>query len=212
MTIVALPQSSNTLQQLSFSSPFISSISTFLSHTDLSIRQCGMLVAEVVAERCRQKLDFGGWDGTGEHVEWLRVMRRWVNDWSREAFDVSESIDVPVASGVDQEDSLNTEAVTVPEAVVDSDDESLTGYSPSDGSSRPPSPTPSELEEMEKDPTLRVGRSKPIPRPVYLAQLVSLLRKSSGDEKDTIEIIEVILNSAELLIRRKKGFGYELGL
>ncbi|KAG1859114.1 hypothetical protein C8R48DRAFT_674099 [Suillus tomentosus] len=43
------------------------------------------------------------------------------------------------------------------------------GYA-SPTSSRSVSPTPSELDEMKKDPILRVGVKK-IPRPVYLAQL-----------------------------------------
>ncbi|GJJ13190.1 hypothetical protein Clacol_007441 [Clathrus columnatus] len=213
MTLAAIPRSSNVATQLSLSSSFISSISTFLSHSDISIRQCGMLVAEIVAERCNQKLNFDGWDGSGEHLEWVQSLRKWTNDWGRSAFDSEESkadisISKEIAVHPEGTSDLGTEAL--PGGMVDSDDDSLSGYSSSHRSSRPPSPTPSELDEMEKDPTLRVGQSKPIPKPVYLAQLVSLFRKSNNEEKDTADIIEVILSSAELLIRRKKGFGYEL--
>lgn len=195
-------------QRLSLSPPFISSITTFLSHQQLAIRQCGMLAAEMVAERCNQNLNFGGWDGDSEHLEWIRFIRGSKNDWIRSTPEPTEDAS-PLLSA--EEDTLDTRNIVIPKVITDSDDDSLSGYSSSHGSSRPPSPTMSDFEEMEKDPTLRVGRSKPIPKPVYLAQLVSLFRKTSTDDKDTAETIEVILNSAELLIRRKKGFGYELG-
>ncbi|OBZ75699.1 DNA replication checkpoint protein tel2 [Grifola frondosa] len=93
----------------------------------------------------------------------------------------------------------------------DSDD-SLTGYA-SPSSSRSASPTPSELEEIERDPTLRVGIKK-VPRPVYLAQLGEMVRSTSGlkggDEDMEARKIEVALEVAEELIRRKSGYGTEL--
>jgi telomere length regulation protein len=94
----------------------------------------------------------------------------------------------------------------------DSDD-SLTGYA-SPPSSRTPSPTPSELAEIERDPTLRVGRAK-ISRPVYLAQLGEMIRGTSGlktdQENQEAEKIEIALDVAEELIRRRRGYGTELG-
>jgi hypothetical protein len=78
-----------------------------------------------------------------------------------------------------------------------------------------PSPTPSELAEIERDPTLRVGRTK-IPRPVYLAQLGEMIRGTSGlktdQENQEAEKIEIALDVAEELIRRRRGYGTELGM
>jgi telomere length regulation protein len=92
----------------------------------------------------------------------------------------------------------------------DSDD-SLTGYA-SQSSSR--SPSPSELAEIERDPTLRVGRTKVSP-PVYLAQLGEMIRGPSGlktdQENQEAERIEIALDVAEELIRRRRGYGTELG-
>jgi telomere length regulation protein len=96
----------------------------------------------------------------------------------------------------------------------DSDDESLQGYASEENSDRAPSPTPSELEEIEKDPTLNVGVKK-IPKPVYLAQLGELVRSTSAGlksaENDEPDKIEMALNCGEDLIRRKRNFGMELG-
>jgi telomere length regulation protein len=95
----------------------------------------------------------------------------------------------------------------------DSDD-SLTGYA-SPTSSRSASPTPSELEEIEQDPTLRVGIKK-IPRPVYLAQLGELVRSTSGvqnnDNNQEADKIEMALDCGEELIRKKQYYGVELGM
>lgn len=96
----------------------------------------------------------------------------------------------------------------------DSDDDSVQGYSSEEDSDRAPSPTPSELEEIEKDPTLNVGVKK-IPKPVYLAQLGQLVRSTNvglkSAENDEPDKIEMALNCGEELIRRKRNFGMELG-
>jgi telomere length regulation protein len=68
--------------------------------------------------------------------------------------------------------------------------------------------------EMEKDPTLNIAMKK-VPRPVYLAQLGDLLRgggsKTGPDDPHEADRIEMALNCAEELVRRKKGYGSELG-
>lgn len=107
----------------------------------------------------------------------------------------------------------------------------------SPSSSRSPSPTPSLLKQYETDPTLFVGSSankgKKGKAPVYLLDLVSILRDPGpssnasgnsigvsgrgGDEgkenvSDYVDRLEVALSGAEGLIRRKVGFGSELGM
>ena len=90
----------------------------------------------------------------------------------------------------------------------------MTGYASEPASSRSASPTPSELEEIEKDPTLRVGKIT-IHRPVYLAQLGEMIRPVGGvrpeDDQQEPRRIEVALDVAEDLIRRKRAYGTELG-
>lgn len=97
----------------------------------------------------------------------------------------------------------------------DSDDDSLVGYDSDRSSSRVPSPTPSELEEIEKDPTLRTGgglkQGKKIVRPVYLASLGELLRPSAAEGDEEVRKVEMALTHGEELIRRKRDFGTELG-
>ncbi|OJA10977.1 hypothetical protein AZE42_06405, partial [Rhizopogon vesiculosus] len=94
----------------------------------------------------------------------------------------------------------------------DSDD-SLTGYA-SPTSSRSAPPTPSELEDLQNEPTLRVGAKKNS-RPVYLVQLGELVWSSGkvkyGEENLEADKIEMAINVAEKLIRKNKDYGTELG-
>ena len=84
--------------------------------------------------------------------------------------------------------------------------EGYTNQSPS--SSRSPSPTPSYLEEVAADPSLALDstQKKKIARPVYIQQLVSLLK-----ERDKPDHLEMGLKWGESLIRAKRSFGRELG-
>ncbi len=220
-TISYLPASSSTLRELAVSVPFIRSISTYIGHLDPSVRRCGMLVAEELARRTGKELDFKDWDGDDGGKPWARSVRQLLGgkDTDAEMPDDDERHELAV------EEILEEDAFEPPSKPVqtsgpfcatsrdyDSDD-SLTGYA-SPPSSRSPSPTPSELAEIEKDPTLRVGRTK-ISRPVYLAQLGEMIRGPSGlktdQENQEAERIEVALDVAEELIRRKRGYGTELG-
>lgn len=88
----------------------------------------------------------------------------------------------------------------------DSDDESLSGYSSSGDSSRSPSPTPSYLDEIANDPMANTSMRAKIQRPVYIIQLIELLRAREEPDK-----LEVGLKWGESLIRRKRHFGKELG-
>src|SRR5258708_33286915 len=131
-----------------------------------------MLVAEEVAHRNGQKLDFKDWDGDDGGKEWARSVRVLIagKDADSEVVDQSEVGDLPAVEELAAGDLLVDNvvepvgrSVMIPaQGEYDSDD-SLTGYQ-SPSSSRSPSPTPSELDEIEKDPTLRVHQKK-ISRP-----------------------------------------------
>ncbi|WWC64545.1 uncharacterized protein I303_107155 [Kwoniella dejecticola CBS 10117] len=87
-------------------------------------------------------------------------------------------------------------------------DDPMEGYdSPSPASSRSPSPTPSYLDEVAADPSLALDatQKKKVHRPVYIPQLVALLK-----ERDKPESIEMGLKWGESLIRAKREFGTEL--
>lgn len=204
------------------------SISTYISHMDGSVRRCGMLVAEEVARASGKTLDFGGWDGNGESREWFRQLRDLVEKKDADANmeEVSEVAPtktqpaevLPAATTLGASDNEKRaqpakQTASVAQSGYDSDD-SLTGYISSPSSSRSPSPTPSELAEIEKDPTLNVGQPK-IVRPVYLAQLGEMIRPTTGVRSDVeqgeVERQEMALNVGEELIRRKRAYGTELG-
>ncbi|KAI0781189.1 telomeric DNA binding protein [Trametes elegans] len=205
--------------ELALSPPFIQSISVYISHLDPSVRRCGMLVAEEVARTAGKALDFGDWEGDEQSKDWCGQLRELlamcdadVDPPTDSQFDnLADSDDEPTPAELAASFTKTTTTVDAEPDGYDSDD-SLTGYA-SPASSRSASPTPSELEEIERDPTLRVGVKK-VPRPVYLAQLGEMIRPTSGlqsgDEQLTATKIEVALQVAEELIRRKSGFGSEL--
>ena len=166
-----------------------------------------MLVAEEVAHAANKKLNFGDWDGEQDDKIWCRKIRCLL-----QGIDTSAEIEMDDSDDDDEEDedaglkksssSTSERPTHVPpfETISDSDDESLSGYASSAASARSPSPTPSELDEIEKDPTLRVGQTK-VSRPVYLAQLGEMIRPTSGLKENNAEgevtRIEVALNAAE---------------
>lgn len=213
--------SSTAVASLAFSPAFIKSISTYITHLDPSVRRCGMLVAEEVARVSGKKLDFGDWDGDNHGKVWCRSVRKLMDsrdadfeltdDSDDEADDPEPDVNVEEPPASDEEAGRVTPSLK--QEGYDSDD-SLTGYVSSPSSSRSPSPTPSELEEIEKDPTLRVTQKK-IPRPVYLAQLGEMIRpttvKKGEEEEIQAQTIEIALDTAEELIRRKRNYGTELG-
>jgi telomere length regulation protein len=195
-----------------------------------------MLAAEIIAQRVDKKLNFGDWDGDDMGKPWARKIRLLIA-----ARDVDGDIGIEddaeeerahlidEAEAVGETEEISTEGASYHtknrmaaklktvslnvKAGYDSDD-SLTGYT-SPSSSRSVSPTPSELEEFEQDPTVRVGIKK-IPRPVYLAQLGELVRSTSGvkssDDNQEVDKIEMALSCGEELIRKKQDYGVELGM
>lgn len=193
-----------------------------------------MLVAEVVAHLSGKKLDFGGWEGDSSIFIWAGAMRELIkkrdidvdsgvleremplNTTKHEILKRGSSPPIEVATQGAKENPtmLHRVAFAPVNAGYDSDD-SLIGYAASPASSRSASPTPSELDAIEKDPTLNVGVKK-VPRPVYLAQLGSLLRRtgdpSMEDGPHEADKIEMAINVAEELIRKKAGYGTELGM
>jgi telomere length regulation protein len=213
--------SSSALRELATSAPFIRSITTYIGHLDPSIRRCGMLVAEEVARRTGKELDFKDWDGDDGGKPWARSVRQLLGEKDANAEiqgeDEGPELTIEDTAEVDDfepasEPPRPSRPTVAPDDGHDSDD-SLTGYA-SQPSSRSPSPTPSELADIEKDPTLRVGHTK-VSRPVYLAQLGEMIRGTSGlktdQENQEAEKIEIALDVAEELIRRKRGYGTELG-
>ncbi|KAG1891495.1 telomere length regulation protein-domain-containing protein [Suillus subluteus] len=217
------PGQSECVVSTALSPSFVTAVGQYISHLDNNIRRCGMLAAEVVATRAGKNLDFGDWDGDADGKPWARDLRAlcsardvdfdpYTGDELEPATEESTPTEEIITAGV--LDGAKISALKLTEASVatgyDSDD-SLTGYA-SPISSRSASPTPSELDEMEKDPTLRVGVKK-IPRPVYLAQLGEMVRNARvkpGEESQEADKIEMALNVAEELIRKKRDYGTEL--
>ncbi|KAF5391465.1 hypothetical protein D9757_002038 [Collybiopsis confluens] len=174
-----------------------------------------LAVAEVAAQRAGKSLDFKNWNGDDSGKPWARAFRMLILNRDLDA-DLSlidqqlpslESKPLPTGESVEPSKltlSLNATGY-------DSDD-SVTGYL-SDSSSHSNSPTPSELSQIEQDPSLNVGRKK-MTRPIYLAQLGAMIRSIGGMAKDDAaeeaDRIEVALNCAEALIRKKKNYGTEL--
>jgi telomere length regulation protein len=181
-----------------------------------------MLTAEVIADLCNKKLNFDDWDGDDSEKPWCRDLRQLLK---------ARDVDANVNFLDNEEGSVIVEEISTPLPTTftsvgegqratfvpkpggyDSDD-SMIGYA-SPPSSRSGSPSPSELAEIEKDPTLNVGIKK-VPRPVYLAQLGDLFRGSgpnvNANDPHDADKIEMALNTAEELIRKKRGYGTELG-
>ena len=184
-----------------------------------------MLVAEEVAALAGKKLDFGDWEGEDTDRSWARSLRSLIKERDIDAGDtqtlfeeeqestIRETSDSakPIFSGPASPKNA-IRAGNAPEP--DSDDDFLQGYASEENSDRAPSPTPSELEEIERDPTLNVGAKK-VPKPIYLTQLGELVRSTGAGlksaENDEPDKIEMALNCGEELIRRKRNFGLELG-
>jgi telomere length regulation protein len=177
------------------------------------------------------------WEGTGEGKEECRYLRAFVGlkdsradlkngneallGWAssgQSASLSSETADDPMQrasskatkpEGV-REDSRSRSSGSRPSVIntIDSDDESLVGYSStsSQSSSRSPSPTPSYLEEIAQDPMLNMRTREKVERPVYIGQLIDLLKAREEPDK-----LEVGLKWGESLVRRKRDFGRELG-
>jgi hypothetical protein len=123
----------------------------------------------------------------------------------------------------------DTQRIRILENAEDSDD-SLEGYeSSSTSSSRAASPIPTTstgakanenkndirlpeptIDEINKDPSLFNPQKKRVRKPVYLLELGKLLKEGKEGEEQS-ENIGMALNTGATLIRRKAGWGTELG-
>jgi telomere length regulation protein len=279
LLVSTLPPFDPLITQITFHSPFLVAMQSYLGHSDPAIRRLGMLIGEIIsimsireedssdptetkgkdeivdelegmldnldvdeADLKREnknipppkvkRLDFGKdmWDGTGggkEESRWLRSFFRlrdrnaigagelqmlgWQAGTGGNAglhtSDLSYSDEAVRGRPAERQARRQTKAPKSNPVVVDSDDESLVGYSDSSpSSSRSPSPTPSYLEEVANDPMLNTSTRAKVQRPVYLIQLIELLKARTEPEK-----LEVGLRWGEELIRRKRNFGSELG-
>ncbi|KJA27234.1 hypothetical protein HYPSUDRAFT_198503 [Hypholoma sublateritium FD-334 SS-4] len=223
LALAQYPKNAPAVAALVANGAFISGISGYLAHLDPAVRRCGMLAAEAVAHRAGRALDFKDWDGDDEGRAWCRSLRALA-----EARDADAPLDEDPPDSDDESDIAPSTAAPARAAFAadpgaDSDD-SLSGYA-SPSSSRSASPTPSDLAEIEADPTLAVGRAR-VARPVYLAQLGALLRgaapisaphtSSGAGAAGTVgapheaDRVAVGLASAADLIRRKRTYGTEL--
>jgi telomere length regulation protein len=181
---------------------FITSIGNYISHLEKSIRLCGLLVAEVVAERSGKQLSFGVWDGGERGQLWAKATKKLLATSLRA--DPNPGVIRP-----SEQNESSTSSGDVGDGGGDSDD-SQTGYE-SEVNSEASSPSPTELTAMEKDATLRSGLKTKVIRPVFISQLLSYLRASSAsDNEESAEKVEIALKSCEDLIRRKKDYGTEL--
>ena len=217
------PPSSEIIQSLTSTPNFIQGIGLYISHLDNSVRHCGMLAAEVVAELCNKKLNFGSWDGDDSGKPWCRDLRQLLKKRDvdaninsldgEEASVIVEEASTPPTSKLTSGTSDGQRATFVPKPGGYDSDDSMTGYA-SPLSSRSSSPSPTELAEIEKDPTLIVGVQK-VSRPIYISQLGDLFRgtgpKANANDPHEADKIEMALNTAEELIRKKRGYGTELG-
>ncbi|KAK0210548.1 telomere length regulation protein-domain-containing protein [Desarmillaria ectypa] len=219
LTVSYLKRNLSEVSGLAQGGSFISGVSLYIGHMDPSIRRCGMLAAEVVAGAAGKKLSFEDWEGDGDGKPWARALRDLL--WERDVdFNATILEEEPLptketkkpcgTTSVHEESPGQSPALRSSESY-DSDD-SLTGYA-SQASSRSASPTPSELDDIEKDPTLNITKRK-VSKPVYLVQLGELLRSSGGVQQSDAALeadrIEMALSCSEDLIRRKQFFGTEL--
>ncbi|KAJ7172672.1 telomere length regulation protein-domain-containing protein [Mycena filopes] len=215
LTLSYFPPSSSKLESLALSPELISGVGRYISHLDSSIRRCGMMTAEIVAQLSGKKLDFEDWEGDDGGKAWVRKVRELLKGRDAAA-NLDDAETAPLADDTDIQEISTPGILSAEKSRATSDpaydsDDSLSGYM-SQSSSRSNSPTPSELAEIEKDPTLGVGVKK-VPRPVYLAQLGALIRPAAGlkvDETQLANEVEMGINCAEELIRKKKGYGTEL--
>lgn len=181
-------------------------------------------------------MKFPGWDEEGEDKEWPRSMRSLVEDRDSAANLTeltmaekgTEAIPIITQKDHDKTPSL-PRGITVVDDEEDSDD-SLQGYASSFDSQFSSSDLPAvtaartkesikskvgttitpTVEEINDDPTLLNPSRKKIQKPIYLLDLGKLLKvDKEGDEQ--CESIRMALQSAAGLIRKKAGWGLELG-
>lgn len=206
------------VQNLSLSPSFITAIGCYISHMDESIRLCGMLVAEVLSSLSEKVLAFDVWDGEDETRLWAHRVRELIKgrDTNVNGTDLQGANIAHDEEEITQPEPQIQDIIPVADNQIvltddgfDSDD-SVTGYAPYLSALA----ASTELAEVEKAPVLSLG-IKRISRPLYLSQLGALLRSRDDNgqsvQSSAADNVEMALNSAEDLIRRKIDFGSELG-
>ncbi|KAF8985620.1 telomere length regulation protein-domain-containing protein [Cyathus striatus] len=215
ITLSYIRSSEQTILAIAHSPNLIQGVSKYISHLDPSVRRCGMLTAEVVANFSGKTLNFKDWEGDDLDRQWARDLRKLIERRDVDA-DIAEKIqqnsdtDISVPEQA-VEDLLISKKPSLSSHQESDSDDSVTGYTSRD-SSRSVSPTPTDLDELEREPTLNVGIKK-VSRPAYLVQLGQLLRGASKNEMDKpheADEQEVALSCAEALIRKKRDYGTEL--
>lgn len=174
-----------------------------------------MLVAEFVAQKLGRNLDFGDWDGDDHGRDWCRSLRNVaLNEtipYDEDLEEESITLATTTSESIEADSAPEPEPKPKPKPTITYDsDDSLTGYISDSDDSRAPSPTAEELAEIEKHPSLVIGRKR-IPKPVYLVQLAELLLPEKTEEKNEPDRVEMALREGSALVRRKKGYGSELG-
>ncbi|EJU02519.1 hypothetical protein DACRYDRAFT_51119 [Dacryopinax primogenitus] len=213
LAISYLPPKSDKLINLSLNPKFLQSMTAYMEHSDPFIRRLGLLVVEVLSAATRvegKALTFGTemWEGDDEGKEFCRELRALIVERDVDADLTSEAAGEPVAE-VQQAPSVPFDvslSLTNPTRQLepdDSDDDSLMGYDSVEALVSAPSME--ELDENEKDPTLNNGKTKKVPKPVYLADLGAFFQDSKDPDR-----LQLALSSAVELIRRKKNYGTEL--
>jgi telomere length regulation protein len=185
---------------------FVTAVQGYISHLDPAVRRCGLLLAEICAGLEGKELKFDDWEGDGQGREWARKARALMTGRdervARKAQLATEVPSVPVA--------LSTSLGYRNSQEGDSDD-SLSGYGSNDSDNEDDGYTKEELDEMERDLTVRNGNKKKIAIPVYLSQLLEMIQSNpDGKDEQAVDKIEMGLKHAEELIRRKARFGTEL--
>ena len=228
LCLARLPQQDATVRSFSADRAFLDAVQTHLSSTRQPQRLLGMLVAEVVSQRSVDRssglapLDFGtdvwaGDDATRIDVRALRAL-----------VDAPADTDVPgwaeliaaepaaprtvavVAQPVRSPPRVNGKPKVAPKIAVLSsstpdEDDDLVAYA------LPDEPSDSDDEAAPAEAATRAPGSKRPRPPVYIGDLAAFLRTDSKDANAAAERIAVALKSGEALIRRKAGWGRELG-
>ncbi|TEB06292.1 hypothetical protein FA13DRAFT_1807224 [Coprinellus micaceus] len=204
---------SQPMRDLSFNPAFIQGVSRYLGRQDASVRRCGLLVGREIARMSGKSLEFGVWDGDDSGKVWARTLRRLIQ--GRDVDVVLGTVDAETApkatpgvvddAEVEEFVSPAERKAAMVEEVEERQPEKVQFKSTAQGSA---SPSPSEIEEIEKDPTLNVAVK--VQRPVCLRQLGDLLRgtgqKAKSYEPHEADKIEMALNYAEELIRKKRDY------
>lgn len=230
LLIKALPRGHPALLKLSRSSSFLTSITHHLGALRPEIRMSGMFIAETVSKQTLapdgpvKPLDFSDiWEAGDDGSDVVAALREtlhdpadWlVQDWQVEADQVDQVDTQPKGAEVKTEEGIpsDRQATSASSKIQVLSSDLAAEYSDYDSEEEPdlvpynmPSgPISDDLKDLE-DPSAFTPQKKKVRPPVYLADLGQMLKSNEDAEK-----LKVALDEAEGLIRRKSGWGTELG-